>query len=392
MLFCYNIIQDFGDIMNTNDLGERITRRRENLELTQDQLAELLGVTRQTISKWELGTSNPDVYHLMLLCNILKVTSEELLFGIENYDNRIKDQKIDELNSTINNLNGAISKSQNLIAKLHKKGLIIFIALFLIIIVLSIAFGIYYKNNLDKNMYIYDITGEHALIKPIHGIIVKSKDEAHVQIINIISNNRNKEIENIKLYYMIGDKEFFVASALDGIIKFKDIWGYNEYIDFYIFDDIINNLFISFEYDGNTEIVELKSNLIYTNNKYKYTKSKSSIKDINHIEDNKEIKKDFLHIVGDIKKKYKCEENNCWVTYNGYNISFFNSEISIVGEHDGYKLDLKDGALSYFDYINKSNNFISYYSDVDCKTQKCKFKDERMNIFWQIINTSLGNS
>lgn len=41
-------------------LGKRIKEEREKKNLTQDQLAQTLNVSRQAISKWELGTAYPD--------------------------------------------------------------------------------------------------------------------------------------------------------------------------------------------------------------------------------------------------------------------------------------------------------------------------------------------
>lgn len=43
------------------DLGNKILKYRKTLNLSQEQLAEILNVTRQTISKWELGETTPDI-------------------------------------------------------------------------------------------------------------------------------------------------------------------------------------------------------------------------------------------------------------------------------------------------------------------------------------------
>lgn len=54
-------------------LGEMIREKRMALGLTQQQLADKVYVTRQTISKWELGKSQPDQLSLNLLANILQL-------------------------------------------------------------------------------------------------------------------------------------------------------------------------------------------------------------------------------------------------------------------------------------------------------------------------------
>lgn len=61
------------------DLSEKIIRLRKANNLSQEQLAERLGVSRQSISKWELGQSMPEVENLSLLSDIFNVTVDYLL-------------------------------------------------------------------------------------------------------------------------------------------------------------------------------------------------------------------------------------------------------------------------------------------------------------------------
>ncbi len=63
-------------------LGKRIVAHRKRLGLTQDQLAERLGVTAQAVSKWENDQSCPDITMLPKLAEIFGVTTDELL-GLE---------------------------------------------------------------------------------------------------------------------------------------------------------------------------------------------------------------------------------------------------------------------------------------------------------------------
>ena len=60
-------------------LGKRITANRKRLGLTQDQLAEQLGITAQAVSKWENDLSCPDISILPKLADIFGVTTDELL-------------------------------------------------------------------------------------------------------------------------------------------------------------------------------------------------------------------------------------------------------------------------------------------------------------------------
>lgn len=60
-------------------LGKRIMTNRKRLGLTQDRLAELLGVTAQAVSKWENDLSCPDITILPRLAEIFNISTDELL-------------------------------------------------------------------------------------------------------------------------------------------------------------------------------------------------------------------------------------------------------------------------------------------------------------------------
>ena len=63
-------------------IGSRIAANRKRLKLTQEQLAEKLGVTPQAVSKWENDQSCPDIWMLPRLAEVFGITTDALL-GIE---------------------------------------------------------------------------------------------------------------------------------------------------------------------------------------------------------------------------------------------------------------------------------------------------------------------
>ena len=67
--------------MNQNTIGQFIAAKRREKNLTQGQLAEKLGVTNKTISKWENGKCMPDYSVIEALCRELDITLAELLDG-----------------------------------------------------------------------------------------------------------------------------------------------------------------------------------------------------------------------------------------------------------------------------------------------------------------------
>ena len=62
-------------------IGERITQLRNRKNMSQGQLAQTIGVSRQAISKWENDQSSPDTIHLIKLSDILDTKVEYLATG-----------------------------------------------------------------------------------------------------------------------------------------------------------------------------------------------------------------------------------------------------------------------------------------------------------------------
>lgn len=64
-------------------LNEKILYYRKRAGLSQEELAEQVGVSRQAVSKWELGEATPEVEKLVALARTFGVTTDELLSGAE---------------------------------------------------------------------------------------------------------------------------------------------------------------------------------------------------------------------------------------------------------------------------------------------------------------------
>ena len=63
-------------------LGNRIRAAREQKDLTQDKLADLLGVSRTAVARWENGDIEPKLKNLIALAKVLHVSTDYLL-GVE---------------------------------------------------------------------------------------------------------------------------------------------------------------------------------------------------------------------------------------------------------------------------------------------------------------------
>lgn len=67
--------------MNQERIGKLISKKRKELNLTQKELADKLYVTDKTISRWETGVYMPDLSNIIVLSDILGISTYELLLG-----------------------------------------------------------------------------------------------------------------------------------------------------------------------------------------------------------------------------------------------------------------------------------------------------------------------
>lgn len=63
------------------NIGEKLFELRKEKNLSQEEVADKLNVSRQTISKWETNQSTPDFDKIIPICELFKISTEELLTG-----------------------------------------------------------------------------------------------------------------------------------------------------------------------------------------------------------------------------------------------------------------------------------------------------------------------
>ena len=83
--------------MNQEKIGKFIAKCRKDRNITQEQLAEKLGVTNKSVSRWENGVNMPDYSILKELCNILDIDVNEFLSGEKLRKNEIQSHSIENL-------------------------------------------------------------------------------------------------------------------------------------------------------------------------------------------------------------------------------------------------------------------------------------------------------
>lgn len=121
--------------MNQEKIGEYISKKRKEKRLTQEELAEKLGVSDRAVSNWENGKNMPDLALFKPLCKELGITINDLMSGEDVNDNKY----IESLEENIVDMVSDLEKKK----KKKIRRLIVIFALILAIII-SIPFINYY--------------------------------------------------------------------------------------------------------------------------------------------------------------------------------------------------------------------------------------------------------
>lgn len=183
------------------NIGEKILKLRKDSKLSQEQLAEKIGVTRQTISNWELGETQPNPEQLKLLSQALNISIDELL------DNDVKQILVEKVSNT-EKLAGMIIKGLKIV------GIVIVIIVILNLISL-VTFGVFKTNtvNYEKST----VSLQCGLDGKVYDYLIEynSDDE-------ILESSGSEFIENI-----LKDKEFTNSKMMVKYIEsyFKDNGG-----------------------------------------------------------------------------------------------------------------------------------------------------------------------
>ena len=110
-----------------------LQKLRKNKNISQEQLAEELGVSRQAVSKWESGASYPEMDKLVLLCKIFNCNLDDLINkDITQIEDLSSSKKI--LTNFIKSIGDGITKTIKMIENFSFKDLVKFIIQILVIV------------------------------------------------------------------------------------------------------------------------------------------------------------------------------------------------------------------------------------------------------------------
>lgn len=186
-------IEETKETVKSTEFATTIYRIRQERKLTQKEIGDIIGVSDRTISKWENGTTVPDLCQIRNICKKLEISPSLL----------IKSEK--KLRDNITNLRRKIGKILNYI--LHNIFLITFILVFILLL-------LYFINNYNS-IKIYDLKYNSEKISFENGYLFKTK-VTNILIINDIKINKikyNPIDTKVKLYTLVnGDKKIIYTS------------------------------------------------------------------------------------------------------------------------------------------------------------------------------------
>ena len=125
------------------EIGNKIMELRKKNNFSQEDLAEKVGVTRQTISKWELGETAPDLKQAKVLSQVFKVSLDELV------DNDIKNIIIEKTTNT--------EKLAGMIINILKALGTFFLIYLIIMIIIFIIFSFDYNQSDEEKSVSYNV-------------------------------------------------------------------------------------------------------------------------------------------------------------------------------------------------------------------------------------------
>ena len=352
--------------MNIEKMAEFLRSLREDKGLTQDQLGDMLNVSRSLVSKWEHASKIPAVDCLMSLSKIYDITIDEIIYGERKNTKNAKN--IESLSATIMN------ESKKKIDIAHKSIIIVTLVLSFLLL------GSYFIFNYNS-IKVYSVYGkaEHYDVK--NTLMIISKNKSYIKFGDIVNSNDygNKEYDGYEFYAKDGDNKIVLSSREDGEIV-RNLDDSDNYLNFENLEKFIDDLYVDIYYNDEVETVKLDASLEMANNKIFNINNDdgTSIKE----ESNRNINKDLPKIVNE-KFNYN-DSNNCYkysTNINSKNVNFEYyydiEQMDIYVDDIQYMYDYKSNLLYI---INLKNNKYERLATYDLKNNECTMFDCKNNV------------
>lgn len=345
------------EVVKSTKFANTIYSIRRDRNLTQKDLADLIGVSDRTISKWENGTTVPDLCQIRNICKKLEISPSLLIKSEKKFKDDMSFIKM-KLGKALNYL-------------IHNIFLIGFIIAFILLL-------IYFINNFNS-VKIYDLKYDSDKVSFENGYFLKTK-VTNILVINDIRINKIKyeptEI-NLELYtYVNGDKKILYKADNLNSIFIEENKSNTDLLSKDTIENIKRNLYLTIETrDEQNKVYKYECKLTFkekfNNNKLTY---KTYVKDSNN--ETSILSTDNLSLF-----------NNSFSPSNIPTLTNDNS-IATFSEHDtpetklaklGYKFDKEKG--SFIKKLDKdteikiivSNGVLIYSKQIDNYSEIIKY-------------------
>ena len=253
--------------MNQNQTGKFIKELRKSKCLSQNQLADMIPISRQAISKWERNETIPDSSTLLRLSEIFDVTINELLLG-----KRIEKPSIEELEKR------ALSIIDESNKKIYKNK-IKFVYSIITIVLLVLLFFIYYFINSYNSIKVYTMNYDDQEFTLKDGLLILTNQKSYLRLGELVYNKDKINITNLRLYYKTDKKEILIAEDKDlDKMTLIDLYGYN---DVFFARKIDNNIYLKIYYNDKEKDIKLIIKRDFTNNFLLFNNYKNVSNEIN---------------------------------------------------------------------------------------------------------------
>lgn len=252
--------------MDIEKIGQFIKELRKEKNISQNELSEEIHVTRQAISAWENGKAVPDSDVLLILSSYFNVSINEILLG----KRLSSDEGLEKLTlQLIDDHNKKIRKIKKLIISLSTT-IILFLVLFL---------GYYFINNYNS-IKVYKVNGKENIFMTHNGIFVTTKNKVYLRLGKITQQNleEDKDINKVKLYYKIKNKEYVLFEENKTDILIDEEYGYKEFFLNNDMNKAINNMYLEITYnETEKEIIKISFKETFKNT-FSFLNKKENVK------------------------------------------------------------------------------------------------------------------
>ena len=196
------------------NFSEKLIELRKKSGLSQEALGEKLNVTRQTVSKWELGQTTPSMDMLSEMSKIFNVSVDDLIKEDEKMENENNEVKVE-----------TTSREQN-VKKLSKEKIIVGVLLLVLIVALAgVIFVAASKNNEEVNNKAEIVEEDKSIIERFFDLFERMLGMAEKDIEDMDKQIQVSSFNNKLSTYKGTKSDFFVENLLEEIItinKTKD--------------------------------------------------------------------------------------------------------------------------------------------------------------------------